>query len=399
MNLLVYGIALFSIVMLLGSPQAQAQYDIPPMKFEIQDEVTWEFSKRDPWSWGPQSPTKRTSVIVGKGGIVPGTSQVLRDFLFMQGLGPALHHGMTLYLNSPGGSVADAIKLGRVIREHKLNTRVGGLGGVTMASTADGICVSACTLAFLGGIERSVQFNAIYAVHRFFRGDRGAGTADMDVAQLLAAEIQRYMREMEVDARLLELWVRAGDRRPKEPGGSFPQRQPGDEPSFYILSATEMANLKVVTTAPIKVETHWNRRDADEVVGSTVVGAETYEVSFKCHRALDPTIKMTFTWATSTAAARLLAHPIVIAANVRARQLLDSEVVTRSDGQHFGSTGEKRITLDIRLTPRLLPIIEGGGELSLSFGDPFIHGADARKFSIQLDSGRTAYLLVLDRCR
>ena len=394
MNLLVCGIV-FSIVMLLGSSQAQAQYDIPPMRFEIQDEVTWEFSKRDPWSWGPQSPTKRTSVIVGKGKIVPGTSQALRDFLaFRQGFG-----GMTLYLNSPGGSVADAIKLGRVIREHKLNTRVGGLAGFTMANTADGICASACTLAFLGGIERSLQFNAIYAVHRFYRGDRGAGTGDMDVAQLLAAEIQGYMREMEVDARLLELWVRAGDRRPNEPGGSFPNRQPGDEPSFYILSATEMANLKVVTVAPIKVETHWNKRGADEVVGSTVVGGETYEVSIKCHRALDPTIKMTFTWATSTAGARLLAYPIVIAANVRARQLVDSEVVTRSDGQHFGSLGEKRITLDMRLTPRLLPIIEGGGELSLSFGDPFIHGADARKFSIQLDSGRTAYLLVLDRCR
>ena len=63
----------------------------------------------------------------------------------------------TVVLNSPGGSVGDALAMGRLIRESKLATEV----------EAGKFCASSCPLVFVGGVERRGDKAAI-GVHQVF---------------------------------------------------------------------------------------------------------------------------------------------------------------------------------------------------------------------------------------
>lgn len=105
----------------------------------------------------------------------------------------------TVVLHSPGGSVQDAIRIGRLIRERKFNTQV-----------EDGsYCASSCPLILAGGVERIAGPKAAIGVHQIFAAANiaGAGLADgMNSAQRISAECQRYLRDMGVDS---QVWVHA----------------------------------------------------------------------------------------------------------------------------------------------------------------------------------------------
>ena len=62
----------------------------------------------------------------------------------------------TVVLNSPGGSVTDALAMGRLIREKKFATEV----------EAGKYCASSCPLVFAGGIERRAGDKAAIGVHQ-----------------------------------------------------------------------------------------------------------------------------------------------------------------------------------------------------------------------------------------
>lgn len=87
-----------------------------------------------------------------------------------------------LYLNSPGGDLATGIKLGKVIRKHRLFTYVGKDAGIKKRyDTAAGECYSACALAFLGGDYRFYKSGSDYGVHRFYwfnKDENDAGCTD-----------------------------------------------------------------------------------------------------------------------------------------------------------------------------------------------------------------------------
>jgi hypothetical protein len=108
-------------------------------------------------------------------------------------------------LRSAGGNLAAGVRLGRIFRAQGVETVV------------DSRCESACAYAFLGGASRSFSefelddgegvnittgrrdSNRILGFHRFYSSDRNISADD---AQLLAAELVRYIVEMGVDARL-----------------------------------------------------------------------------------------------------------------------------------------------------------------------------------------------------
>ncbi len=80
--------------------------------------------------------------------------------------------GLTVVFDSPGGDVIAGLRLGRAIRDLSFNTQVGfpqrlPRGGYTIRP---GDCASACTFAFLGGIERYAE-DQVIGVHRFFPGN------------------------------------------------------------------------------------------------------------------------------------------------------------------------------------------------------------------------------------
>ena len=108
-------------------------------------------------------------------------------------------------LNSPGGSVRDALAISRAIRERDLNTAV-----------ADGaLCASSCPLILAGGKARHAGSAAAIGVHQVFipQGElRNAGN-EVSGTQTLTAEITRHLETMGVDPAL---WLHALETPPSQ---------------------------------------------------------------------------------------------------------------------------------------------------------------------------------------
>lgn len=155
------------------------------------------------------------------GALVSGTFEYNDDFSELSAI--ARRHGIwAVTFNSDGGSPVAAMRLGKLIRALGLSTfQLRGLD-----------CVSACSLAFLGGVERMAQPGAIGVHQAYIEGD----STDKDTAvagiQMLTGSILAYLQEMGVDGRLMQIWlsVEASDMR--------------------YLTQAEMVDLHVVTSLP-----------------------------------------------------------------------------------------------------------------------------------------------------
>jgi hypothetical protein len=168
---------------------------------------------------------------------------------------------IAIWLNSPGGNLFAGMQLGRVIRKHSASTHI-----IDSRTLLPGECYSACSLAFLGGIDRFNDNGGRYGVHRTsLRG--GPRTGDPDLDQDLSSAIRAYIREMGVDARLLDLWVKA---RPDE---------------MYVLSEREARNLGVVNNGRRPPE--WSiakGAGGSRLQGRQVTADGTATVFFSCDR-------------------------------------------------------------------------------------------------------------------
>lgn len=101
-----------------------------------------------------------------------------------------------IVLNSPGGSVGDALELGRAIRDTGLATRM----------RATDICLSACPYLLAAGTERIVTEGARIGVHQHYFGENTllpAFTAVSDIQRGQGA-VMRYLDEMGVDPLLMQ---------------------------------------------------------------------------------------------------------------------------------------------------------------------------------------------------
>ncbi|RWP64132.1 SH3 domain-containing protein [Mesorhizobium sp.] len=130
------------------------------------------------------------------------------------------HNVQIVGFNSPGGNVAKALELGRLIRAFGLDT----------FQIKRSECASACALAFMGGVRRMAEAGGI-GVHRssFANPDQiGSGDATAAV-QDMTAEMIDFMIEMGVDPALLRLSHRYGSD------------------DMRYLSRSEMAQYRVVT--------------------------------------------------------------------------------------------------------------------------------------------------------
>jgi len=132
----------------------------------------------------------------------------------------------TLSLNSPGGSVDDAMAIARLVRERGISTEV-----------ADGaLCASSCPLLMAGGVTRSAGDQSAIGLHQFYAATDLSATGPaqaMSDAQATAARISRYLGEMGVEPAL---WLHALDTPPQ---------------MLYYLSAEELEKYKLVTPAGV----------------------------------------------------------------------------------------------------------------------------------------------------
>ena len=151
-------------------------------------------------------------VTLGSGGalmvtgtIMPGSAETFASAVEQFG-----EYVKSVELNSPGGSVTDALAMGKLIREKGFATSVA----------AGALCASSCPLVFAGGQERVAAPAAAIAVHQIYAATpadttlasrlAAAGNA-MSEAQSMTAEISRYLIEMGIDP---EVWLRALETPP-----------------------------------------------------------------------------------------------------------------------------------------------------------------------------------------
>ena len=125
--------------------------------------------------------------------------------------------------NSGGGNLAAAVRMGRIIRMHKMWTEVGSqlplmipqnenlpahvvpFIGEPAAPPFPGECASACTLAFMGGVHRTVGYASNYGVHQF-ETPAQMQTADLQMqTEQASAKIIGYLDEMGVSANYMLL--------------------------------------------------------------------------------------------------------------------------------------------------------------------------------------------------
>jgi hypothetical protein len=132
-----------------------------------------------------------------------------------------------VYLDSPGGNLIAGMEIGRILRAREVSTRVAAQG--EKFKPRPGICMSACTYAFIGGAYRYMAEGSKFGVHRaFMSGEHRPSTADLDIGQILSAAAGAYYREMGVDSKLLDLTMNAG------------------KDGIYVLSKSELTSLRVV---------------------------------------------------------------------------------------------------------------------------------------------------------
>jgi hypothetical protein len=156
--------------------------------------------------------------LIANGAITPGISQA-----FAAEIGKRGDYIKTVVLNSPGGSVVDALAMGRLIREKNLATEV----------EAGKYCASSCPLVFAGGVERRVGDKAVIGVHQVATIATAASTPprdEMNMAQRVSALCQRYLGEMGIN---LQVWVHA-------------METPNDK--LFVFKPDELKSLNLVTT-------------------------------------------------------------------------------------------------------------------------------------------------------
>lgn len=154
----------------------------------------------------------------------------------------------TVVLNSSGGSLLGGIELGKVIRKHGLRTDVGKKEvKPEYDGTTPGRCLSACTLAYLGGRFRFLPEASTFGVHRFYWSDKGQG--DADTAQMLSAVVTSYMKEMDVDVDLFRLsTLKGGDEMYEVPHATLAKlnvvNYGFEQPKWTIEGANDLVYLK-----------------------------------------------------------------------------------------------------------------------------------------------------------
>lgn len=168
--------------------------------------------------------------LMATGTITPGISST-----FAAEVNKRSDYIKTVVLNSPGGSVGDALAMGKLIRDKKFATEV----------EAGKYCASSCPLVFVGGVERKAGNKAAIGVHQVFAmaGDVSAMRDGMNEAQRISARCQRFLGDMGIN---LQMWVHAMET-PKEKLFVF---KPDELKSLNIVTATS-APVAAPPTSPV----------------------------------------------------------------------------------------------------------------------------------------------------
>jgi hypothetical protein len=155
-------------------------------------------------------------VLVLTGAIDDGAAARVTDWLDGAAIPPAV-----VLLDSPGGSVRDAIAIGQAIRAT----------GVDTALEPGAICLSACPYMLAGGVARTVADGASVGVHQHYFGHATALPLFLAVEDIQRgqAEVMDHLIAMDVDPALM----RHALSTPPE--------------AIYLLTPEELARYRLTT--------------------------------------------------------------------------------------------------------------------------------------------------------
>jgi hypothetical protein len=134
--------------------------------------------------------------IFATGEITDGTTDRLLTFVREHKVEAAKIH-----FNSPGGSLAEGMKLGQAIRTLQFYTTVGVYNPkYEEGGNLTSICASACAYAFAGGTSRFLnEYTGKLGIHQFYTPDDISVSGE--TVQQVSGLIVAYLDEMGVDAK------------------------------------------------------------------------------------------------------------------------------------------------------------------------------------------------------
>jgi len=126
----------------------------------------------------------------------------------------------TVQINSPGGSVNDALAISQFIRSSAFETLVD----------SGGFCASSCPLVFAGGKTRIASKKASIGLHQIYGATPDITPPQaMSDAQTTTAQITAHLEEMGVDTKI---WIHALKTPPNK---------------LYYLTQDELTDYKLAT--------------------------------------------------------------------------------------------------------------------------------------------------------
>tara|TARA_R110001592_G_scaffold283291_2_gene551218 strand:+ start:881 stop:1666 length:786 start_codon:yes stop_codon:yes gene_type:complete len=125
-------------------------------------------------------------------------TEKLKNLLLFMRVNHDEYESIPVFLNSQGGSVEAALKMGRMLREYNATTAV--IHGKQ--------CSSACLFVLAGGVNRLVLFDAVLGLHRPKFNEQKFAELDSNQARQvynsLLLELRAYLREMGILTQLLD---------------------------------------------------------------------------------------------------------------------------------------------------------------------------------------------------
>lgn len=169
--------------------------------------------------------------ILFQGKIRPGDTKALAALIEKNDVGCVEEEiEPAISFDSLGGDMDESINIGRLIRSKGIGTSV----------ERGAQCVSACNIAFLGGVSRSVD--GVFGIHRPYTLELSTGESDaLSKYEAIMRTLYSYAREMRVSQELFDRMTKIS-----------PQ-------DVYYLSHTEMQALGVIGVDAVWEDVHMSR--------------------------------------------------------------------------------------------------------------------------------------------
>ena len=189
-------------------------------------------------------------------------------------LSPVLEHKTpSIKLNSRGGDVKAAMKIGRIIRKYDGETIING----------NNKCYSSCALIFISGVQRIIIDRGELGLHRpYFASAPQSREAIEKQVPLMLSMIKSYISEMGVTDNFYQLMVNTDPSAiTTYTGWTIEKLVPSSDPTYDEILAASLAGMYGITTAEY-------RRRSGEATSTcfNAKGDPAKQKTIYCHEAM-----------------------------------------------------------------------------------------------------------------